>query len=73
VLVGVLFLNLDFDIFSIKLNRGVLFILALTFCWALDNNFTSKISSKDPVSIAMFKGFGGGVFKPFYLLFYWYA
>jgi drug/metabolite transporter (DMT)-like permease len=47
VVVGVLFLNLDFDSFSIKLNRGVLFILASTFCWALDNNFTSKISSKD--------------------------
>jgi drug/metabolite transporter (DMT)-like permease len=62
---GVLFLNLDFDSFSIKLNRGVLFILASTFCWALDNNFTSKISSKDPVSIAMFKGFGGGVLSLF--------
>jgi len=60
-----LFLNLDFDSFSIKLNRCILFILTLTFCWALGNNFTAKISSKDPVSIAMFKVFGGGVLSLF--------
>jgi drug/metabolite transporter (DMT)-like permease len=35
-------------------------IIAACFCWALDNNFTQKISGADPVRIAMVKGLAAG-------------
>ena len=65
VIIGVSFLNFNLNTLNIELNKGILLILASTFCWALDNNFTAKISSRDPVSIAMFKGLGGGILSLF--------
>ena len=42
---------------------GALGVLAACILWGLDNNFTRKISSKDPVTIVMFKGIGAGSFS----------
>ncbi len=39
---------------------GPLAIIAACLCWALDNNFTQKISDADPVRIAMIKGLTAG-------------
>src|SRR6266487_1241250 len=35
---------------------GPLLIAGATLCWAVDNNFTQKVSGRDPVQIAMLKG-----------------
>lgn len=40
---------------------GALGIISACFLWGLDNNFTRNISSKDPVSIVMIKGFAAGI------------
>lgn len=38
-------------------------IVGACFCWALDNNFTRKISASDPVALAMIKGLTAGSFN----------
>lgn len=41
---------------------GALAIMGACFAWAVDNNFTRKVSASDPVQIAMLKGLvAGGV------------
>jgi drug/metabolite transporter (DMT)-like permease len=35
-------------------------VIGACLCWSMDNNFTRKISGKDPVIIAIIKGFGAG-------------
>src|SRR5438045_7508880 len=39
---------------------GPLLIIGATLCWAVDNNFTQKISAGDPVQTAMLKGLVAG-------------
>src|ERR1051325_5717608 len=38
-----------------------LWIAAACLCWGIDNNLTRKLSSSDPVQIAMLKGLVAGV------------
>jgi len=42
---------------------GPLLVMAAMAGWGLDNNFTRQISAKDPVQIAMVKGFVSGAFS----------
>lgn len=44
------------------ISPGALAIIGACALWGLDNNLTRKISLKDPVSIALAKGFGAGGF-----------
>ncbi len=39
---------------------GPLAVVAACACWAIDNNFTQKVSASDPVRIAMLKGLIAG-------------
>ncbi len=39
---------------------GGLLIAAACFCWGIDNNLTRKLSSADPIQIAMLKGLVAG-------------
>lgn len=39
---------------------GALGVVAASFSWGMDNNFTGKISLKDPFSIVIIKGIGAG-------------
>ncbi len=45
------------------LNSGALLILAACLAWGVDNNLTRKLSSADPVQIAMLKGLVAGAFN----------
>lgn len=40
--------------------RGAILIAGACLCWGIDNNLTRKLSSADPVQIAMIKGLGAG-------------
>ncbi len=40
---------------------GPVFIACACFCWAIDNNFTRKVSTGDPYFIAGIKGLASGV------------
>ena len=40
---------------------GPALVLGSSLMWAVDNNFTAKISIKDPVTIAVMKGLAGGL------------
>ncbi len=42
------------------LNMGALAIAAACLCWGIDNNLTRKLSSADPIQIAMIKGLTAG-------------
>lgn len=42
------------------LDTGALLIAAACLCWGIDNNLTRKLSSADPVQIAMLKGLVAG-------------
>ena len=43
-----------------RLDSGSLLIAAACLCWGIDNNLTRKLSSSDPVQIAMIKGLFAG-------------
>ena len=45
---------------GLHLNLGGLFIALACLCWGIDNNLTRKLSSADPVQIAMLKGLVAG-------------
>jgi len=45
---------------SASLNSGALLIAGACLCWGIDNNLTRKLSSADPVQIAMLKGLVAG-------------
>ncbi len=42
-------------------NGGAGLIVAACLCWALDNNFTQKVSGGDPLQIAALKGLSAGI------------
>jgi drug/metabolite transporter (DMT)-like permease len=43
-----------------SLDLGALLVAAACLCWGLDNNLTRRLSSADPVQIAMLKGLVAG-------------
>lgn len=45
---------------ALRLDTGGLLIAAACLCWGIDNNLTRKLSSADPVQIAMIKGLVAG-------------
>ncbi|PNG25423.1 DMT family transporter [Methylocella silvestris] len=45
---------------GVRLDSGALLIAGACLAWGLDNNLTRKLSSADPVQIAMIKGFAAG-------------
>jgi drug/metabolite transporter (DMT)-like permease len=45
---------------GLRLDMGGLLIAAACLCWGIDNNLTRKLSSADPVQIAMLKGLVAG-------------
>ncbi len=45
---------------ALSFDTGGLFIAAACLCWGIDNNLTRKLSSADPVQIAMIKGLVAG-------------
>ena len=48
---------------SASLDWGALLIAGACLCWGIDNNLTRKLSSADPVQIAMVKGLVAGAFN----------
>ncbi|NBB47711.1 EamA family transporter [Rhizobium sp. CRIBSB] len=51
---------LSFDGGGFELAPGGLWIAVACLCWGIDNNLTRKLSSADPVQIAMIKGLAAG-------------
>jgi drug/metabolite transporter (DMT)-like permease len=51
---------LSFDGSGFELAPGGVWIAAACLCWGIDNNLTRKLSSADPVEIAMVKGLAAG-------------
>jgi drug/metabolite transporter (DMT)-like permease len=45
---------------GLSLDKGALFIAGACLAWGIDNNLTRKLSSADPVIIAMIKGLAAG-------------
>lgn len=45
---------------GLRLDGGALLIASACLCWGIDNNLTRKLSSADPVQIAMLKGLFAG-------------
>jgi drug/metabolite transporter (DMT)-like permease len=58
ILAGALLLSWSAD--GARLDLGSVLIAAACLCWGIDNNLTRKLSSADPVQIAMFKGLVAG-------------
>jgi drug/metabolite transporter (DMT)-like permease len=58
ILVGAVVLS--FDGGGFEFDPGGLWIAAACLCWGIDNNLTRKLSSADPVQIAMIKGLAAG-------------
>jgi drug/metabolite transporter (DMT)-like permease len=58
IVLGALLLSWDGQ--SISLDIGAALIIAACLCWGIDNNLTRKLSSADPVIIAMIKGLVAG-------------
>lgn len=51
---------LSFDGGGFEFDPGGLWIAAACLCWGIDNNLTRKLSSADPVQIALIKGLAAG-------------
>ena len=58
ILAGAVVLTWSGD--GLRLDGGGLLIAAACLCWGIDNNLTRKLSSADPVQIAMIKGLVAG-------------
>ncbi len=58
ILAGAVVLSRDFSIVAVS--GGALLIAIACLCWGIDNNLTRKLSSADPVEIAMIKGLAAG-------------
>ncbi len=63
---GILFITLSCavlsfeDVSSLQFSYGSLFVLLAAVCWGFENNFTRKLSSKDPLEIVLLKGIFSG-------------
>ncbi|MCX5784899.1 MAG: EamA family transporter [Elusimicrobia bacterium] len=53
--------SLGFDRGVPGTGRGLLLVGLASFAWALDNNFTARVSAKDPLTLAAIKGLAGGL------------
>jgi len=51
---------ISWDGTGVRLDLGALLIAGACFSWGVDNNLTRKLSSSDPVIIAMIKGLAAG-------------
>lgn len=49
----------DFSSFSFSI--GSIFVLFASIFWGFENNFTRKLSIKDPLQVVVIKGFGSGI------------
>ena len=49
------------NISSLSFSYGSIFVLLACVCWGFENNFTRKISVKDPLQVVIIKGFGSGL------------
>lgn len=49
------------DASSFSFSVGSVFVILACICWGFENNFTRKISNKDPLQIVVIKGFGSGL------------
>ena len=49
------------DITSFSFSLGSLLVLGASISWGLENNFTRKLSIKDPLLIVVIKGLGSGL------------
>ena len=58
ILAGAVVLSWDFSVFA--LSGGAVLVAIACLCWGIDNNLTRKLSSADPVEIAMIKGLAAG-------------
>jgi drug/metabolite transporter (DMT)-like permease len=58
VIMGVIILSYEGQ--SVALNTGAVLVAGACLSWGIDNNLTRKLSSSDPVLIAMTKGLGAG-------------
>lgn len=58
ILAGAILLSWNGE--TLQLDMGSLFIAAACLSWGIDNNLTRKLSSADPVQIAMIKGLVAG-------------
>lgn len=54
-------LVLSFDLKSLTISWGIIFGLLATVCWGLENNFTKKLSVKNPIQVVIVKGLGVGI------------
>lgn len=48
------------DFSSLSFSCGSLFALLACLCWGFENNFTRRLSVKDPLQVVIIKGFGSG-------------
>lgn len=46
---------------ALKFSIGALGVLAAASLWGMDNNFTCRISTKNPMTIVFYKGFTAGI------------
>jgi drug/metabolite transporter (DMT)-like permease len=58
IILGAMVLSWEGQSFS--LDAGAALIAGACICWGIDNNLTRKLSSTDPVTIAMIKGLAAG-------------
>ena len=49
------------DASSLSFSTGSLLVLLASLCWGFENNFTRKLSIKDPLQIVVIKGIGSGL------------
>ncbi|MBU2530156.1 MAG: DMT family transporter [Elusimicrobia bacterium] len=61
VILGACALLFDFENFVFSLNLGIVLVIGASLMWGLDNNFTAKVSIKNPIIIAATKGIVGGL------------
>lgn len=49
------------DISSFSFSFGSILVLLACICYGLENNYTRKLSVKDPLEVVVIKGFGSGI------------
>lgn len=49
------------DMSSFSFSIGSVFVVLACLCWGFENNFTRKLSIKDPLQIVVIKGLGSGL------------
>lgn len=52
---------LSYDASSLKISWGIVWGLLATCLWGLENNFTKKLSVKNPIQVVIVKGLGVGI------------